>query len=214
MSSPISSPCLAISSRCVPVKTPQNVHIELEAIHHDQVDVDIEQGRSHIVPIPIYTDPISGPSKVNASPLLSPPLPFPKKKMKDNTDAKYEKFIEVLKSLNITIPFTDALTEMPAYAKFLKDILARKRSIPNANIECNSINLSNHCSALDKDMLPAKLCDPGRFTITIGLGNYRYKALVDLGASASLLPLSIWSKINIGDLRTGEHEALYGGWFL
>ncbi len=50
-------------------------------------------------------------------------------------------------------------------------------------------------------MLPEKLSDPGRFTITIGLGNYKYKALVDLGASASLLPLSIWSKINMGDLR-------------
>ena len=130
--------------------------------------------------------------------------------MKDNTNAKYEKFIEVLKGLNITIPFTDALTEMPAYSKFLKDILARKRTIPNSNIECNSIKLSNHCSTLNKDMLPEKLSDPGRFAITIGLGNYKYKALVDLGASASLLPLSIWSKINMGDLRPANMKLFVG----
>ena len=41
-------------------------------------------------------------------------LPFPRKK-KDDTEAKYEKFIKVLKGLNITIPFSDALSEMPAY---------------------------------------------------------------------------------------------------
>ncbi len=138
--------------------------------------------------------------KVIPIPVMSSKLPFPKKK-KDNTDAKYEKFIEVLKGLNITIPFTDALSEMPAYAKFLKEILAKKRLVPESILECNSLSLSTICSAMHKKNLPEKLCDPGRFAITIGLGNYNYKALVDLGASASLMPLSIWTKINMGDLR-------------
>jgi hypothetical protein len=109
--------------------------------------------------------------------------------------------VKVLKGLNINIPFTDALNEMPAYTKFLKDILAKKRSIPELVNDCNVLSLSNQCSALINNKLPEKLSDPGRFVITIGLGNYRYKALCDLGASTSLLPLSIWKDINMGDLQ-------------
>ena len=120
--------------------------------------------------------------------------------MKDQTNTKYERFVKVLKSLNLNIPFTEALSEMPAYTKFLKEILSRKRSIPETTDECFTMSLSNQCSALINNTLPEKLSDPGRFAITIGLGNYRYKALCDLGASASLLPLSIWTKINMGDL--------------
>ena len=105
----------------------------------------------------------------------------------------------MLKGLNITIPFSDALSEMPAYAKFLKEILARKRLVPDSILGCNSLSLPSICKAMHKN-LPEKLCDPGRFAITIGLGNYRYKALVDLGASASLMPLSIWTQTQMGDL--------------
>ena len=46
-----------------------------------------------------------------------------------------------------------------------------------------------------------KLNDPGRFAITIGLGSHKYKALCDLGASTSLIPLSIWKDINMGNLQ-------------
>ena len=63
---------------------------------------------------------------LHADPILS----FPKKKNKDSINVKYNKFVKVLKSLNVNISFTDALIEMSAYAKFLKYILAKKRSIP------------------------------------------------------------------------------------
>ena len=60
---------------------------------------------------------------------LSPsmiPLLFPTKKSKDLTDIKYKKFVKVLQGLNINIPFTDALREMPAYSRYLKEILSKK----------------------------------------------------------------------------------------
>ena len=59
--------------------------------------------------------------------------------------------------------------------------------------------MSHQCKAIQGN-LPEKLGDPGRFAITIGLGAFRYRDLCDLGASTSLLPLSIWSKINMGGL--------------
>ena len=89
---------------------------------------------------------------------------------------------------------------MPAYAKFLKEVLAKKLSISELFDDCNTMSLTNECSAI-KNNLPMKLNDPGRFAITIGLGNRRYKALCDLGASTSLLPLSIWKDNNMGNLQ-------------
>jgi hypothetical protein len=146
------------------------------------------------VPKQVQFDP-----KVTHIPEKSSKLPFPKKK-KDDTEAKYEKFIKVLKGLNITIPFSEALSEMPAYSKFLKEILAKKRLVPDSILGVNSLSLPSVCKAVH-GKLPEKLCDPGRFAITIGLGHHKYLALIDLGASASLMPLSIWKKILLGDLR-------------
>ncbi|KAI3463869.1 hypothetical protein Pfo_020532 [Paulownia fortunei] len=57
---------------------------------------------------------------------------------------------------------------MPNYAKFMKDVMSRKRRL---------------CSAILQKKLPQKLKDPGSFTIpcTIG-GSFFDKALCDLGA--------------------------------
>ena len=107
----------------------------------------------------------------------------------DSTESKFKRFVKILQGINISIPFAEALSEMPAYTKFLKDILSRKRSITELQDEVRSI------------ALPEKLGDPGRFAITIGIGNHKFKALCDLGASASLVPLSIWSKANMGPLE-------------
>ena len=67
----------------------------------------------------------------------TPPLPFQHKKSKDLVDTKYKKFMQLLRSLHNNIPFTDALSEMSAYAKYLKEVLAKKRSIPKLFDECN-----------------------------------------------------------------------------
>jgi len=35
----------------------------------------------------------------------------------------------MLKKLHVNVPFLDALSQMPLYAKFLKEILSKKRKI-------------------------------------------------------------------------------------
>ena len=55
-----------------------------------------------------------------------PPIPSPQRLAKAKFEAKFEKFLEVLKKLHITSPFLDAISEMPSYAKFLKDMLSNK----------------------------------------------------------------------------------------
>jgi len=48
---------------------------------------------------------------------------------KAKLDLQFGKFLEVLKKLFINIPFTDALSQMPSYAKFLKEMLSNKRNL-------------------------------------------------------------------------------------
>lgn len=53
-------------------------------------------------------------------PPYKPPIPYPQRLAKSKTEGQFRKFVELLKQLNITIPFTKAITQMPSYAKFLK----------------------------------------------------------------------------------------------
>ncbi|XP_020243263.1 uncharacterized protein LOC109821488 [Asparagus officinalis] len=87
---------------------------------------------------------------------------------------------------------------MPSYAKFLKEILSNKRRLE----EYETVALTQECSDIIKNKLPPKLKDPGSFSIPCTIGDMSInRALCDLGASVSLMPLSIFNKLQIGDLK-------------
>jgi hypothetical protein len=131
-------------------------------------------------------------------PPYRPPVPFPQRLAETRLNEQFFKFIEVMKQLHITIPFTEALTQMPTYAKFLKDILSNKRSLGGHE----TVKLTEQCSAILRSELPPKLEDPGKFSIpcTIGKATIR-RALCDLGASVSLMPRTIFERLGVGELR-------------
>ena len=96
------------------------------------------------------------------------------------------------------MPFTDVLAEMPSYAKFLKEILSKKRKIEDNE----TVALTAECSALIQNKLPPKLKDPGSFSIPCMIGDTSFdRALCDLGASVSLVPLSVCKKLGLGELK-------------
>ena len=128
-------------------------------------------------------------------PPFKPPLPFPQRKAMAQTEKQFGKFLDVLKKLYINIPFTDALQQMPLYVKFLKEILSKKRKFEG----CQQVSLNQDCSALVQNKLPPKLGDPGSFCVPIEIGKCTYNALCDLGASVSLIPLSICKKLDLGE---------------
>ncbi|XP_024984071.1 uncharacterized protein LOC112519998 [Cynara cardunculus var. scolymus] len=67
---------------------------------------------------------------------------------------------------------------MPSYAKFLKDILSKKKNLT----EYETVALTKGCSALLTNKIPPKLKDPGSFTIPCSIGGKEIgKALCDLG---------------------------------
>ncbi|CAJ2627735.1 unnamed protein product [Trifolium pratense] len=131
-------------------------------------------------------------------PPYKPPIPYPQRLVQTKNVGQFKKFVELLQKLNITIPFTEAITQMPSYAKFLKDILTKKKKIEDEEI----VMLTAECSAILQNDMPPKLKDPGSFSIPCVIGNYVIdRALCDLGASISLMPMSICEKLNLGELR-------------
>ena len=86
---------------------------------------------------------------------------------------------------------------MPIYAKFLKEILSKKRKIAEEGI----VNLTATCSAVIQQKLPAKMKDLGCFTIPCSIGKYEFKkALCDSGVSINLMPLSVVQRLSLGEL--------------
>ena len=106
--------------------------------------------------------------------------------------------MELFKQLRINIAFADVIEQMPAYAKFLKDIVTHKRKIE----DCSTITLSEVCSAIIQRKLPPKLKDPGSFTVPCAIGEFSFdKALCDLGASINLMPYSIFQRLGISEVK-------------
>ncbi|XP_070024913.1 uncharacterized protein [Nicotiana sylvestris] len=102
----------------------------------------------------------------------------------------------MMKSLAINVPLVESLEQMPGYAKFMKDLVTKKRFM-----DCKTIKMTHQVSAIVHSMAP-KLEDPGAFTIpcTIRSADYE-KALYDLGASINLMPYSMFKTLGIGQLR-------------
>ncbi|XP_049378134.1 uncharacterized protein LOC125842895 [Solanum stenotomum] len=101
-----------------------------------------------------------------------PPPPFPQRLKKKAEDGKFTRFITMLKQLSVNIPLVEALEQMPGYAKFMKDLITKKRA--------------------EKE-------DPGAFTIPCTIGSIKFaKALCDLGARTNLMPLAIYKKLGLG----------------
>ncbi|XP_061337547.1 uncharacterized protein LOC133284525, partial [Gastrolobium bilobum] len=99
--------------------------------------------------------------------------------------------------LHINVPLVEALEQIPSYAKFMKDVLSKKRRIE----EFATVALTEEsCKYLTK--IPPKLKDPGIFTILCTVGkNYLGRALCDLGSSVNLMPVSIFKQLDIGAAR-------------
>ncbi|XP_074304661.1 uncharacterized protein LOC141639428 [Silene latifolia] len=162
-----------------------------------EVEVEVEKSKEvEMVDPPKEDEPIPSKVKEPTPPLREyvEPIPFPQRHARPRLEKKYEKFIDILKSMNVTIPFLDMITEIPNYGKFLKELVTIKRKSEGVQ----SVNLSRECSAI----LTSKLEDPGSFSIPCSIQGVKIKrTLCDLGASVSLMPLSLFKKLHLEDLK-------------
>ncbi|CAL1361107.1 unnamed protein product [Linum trigynum] len=112
-------------------------------------------------------------------------------------DPNFKKFVNIFKQLQINIPLAEALEQMPTYAKFLRELLTKKRKW--ADLE--KVTLTSECSDVIQNKLPEKRDDPGSFTIPCVIGGTEFnKSLCDLGAGINLMPYSVYKKLGLGDV--------------
>ena len=124
---------------------------------------------------------------IKVIPMPRPPPPFHQRLVKKTEDGKYHRFITMLKQLYINIRLVEALEQMPGYAKFMKDVFTKKRSVTFEDSD-----KMQHCSAIATRSLVQKKEDPGAFTTLCTFGPLHFaKAICDLGARINLLPLYI-----------------------
>ena len=115
-----------------------------------------------------------------------------------SSGTQHSDILEVFKQVSINIPFLDAIKQVPAYAKFLKDLCSVKRK---TNVPKRAF-LTEQVSSILQQKVPAKYKDPGCPTIPCVIGNHEIdRALLDLGASVNLLPYSVYEKLGLGKLK-------------
>ena len=125
------------------------------------------------------------------------PVPFPQRLQQSKMDSWYARFLNIFKKLEINIPFSEVLAQMPQYEKFMKDVISKKRKLDEGGV----VSLSKNCSAIIQKNMPQKMQDPGSFTIPCTIGNFEFgKALRDSIASINLMPLSVVKRLSLGEL--------------
>ena len=96
----------------------------------------------------------------------------------------------MIKQLDVTIPFTNAIDMMLEYSKFLKNLITKKKSLKDYGV----VTLEEDCNAILEN--PKKLGDPSSFTIPISIVNLSLgRAFLDFGSSINLMPLFLLNKI-------------------
>ncbi|XP_022860319.1 uncharacterized protein LOC111380892 [Olea europaea var. sylvestris] len=119
--------------------------------------------------------------------------------LKKEFDEKFTKFLEVFKKIHINIPFAESLAQIPDYTKFLNNVMSKKKKLEEFEI----VKLTEECSAILQMKLPHKLKDLGRFNIQCNIGGITFdRAMCDLGASINLMPLSVFKKLGLGEVKS------------
>ena len=126
------------------------------------------------------------------------PPPFPQALRGKKKATQQAGILEVLRQVKVNIPLLDLINQVPAYAKFLKDLCTIKRGL---GIEKKAF-LTEHVNALIQSKYPVKYKDPGSPTIPVNIGgNCIKKAFLDLGASVNLMPHSVYLQLGLGELK-------------
>ena len=109
-----------------------------------------------------------------------------------------DKKLEVFKQVRINIPLLDAIKQILAYAKFLKDLCTFKRTtnVPKKDF------LAKQASSIISCPTPIKYKDPLCPTISCQIGDHHIEqASLDSGASFNLLSYSIYEELGLGELK-------------
>ncbi|XP_047159844.1 uncharacterized protein LOC124847252 [Vigna umbellata] len=146
---------------------------------------------------------VSSNSSSKTSSSYSPPPPYPNRLKPRNKKMEEldQEILNIFKKVEINIPLLDAVKQIPKYAKFLKEICTNRRRFRDNEV----VNLGRNVSSLIKKHIeiPRKCKDPGMFSVPCVIGNSKFdNAMLDLGASINVMPLSVFTSLSLGPLKT------------
>ncbi|XP_023751614.1 uncharacterized protein LOC111899972 [Lactuca sativa] len=125
------------------------------------------------------------------------PTTFPSRLRSTKSEWDDDKIMAMFRQVEINISLSDAITKIPRYAKFLKELFTSKKNLKGNE----TLKVGENVSAVLQKRLPKKSKDPGVFTIPCKMGNlFVPRALLDLRASINVLPYSSYKTIGIGPL--------------
>ncbi|XP_070040532.1 uncharacterized protein [Nicotiana tomentosiformis] len=93
-----------------------------------------------------------------------PALPFPQKLYREKLDKQLERFVSMLRKVNVNLPFTEVLSQITTYAKFLKEILTKKRKIEETSVVKLTEKLEKEIGEIRSVPISLQLAD--KITIT------------------------------------------------
>ena len=105
--------------------------------------------------------------------------------------------------MQINIPFLDAIQQVPAYGKFLKDLVTMKRK---TNVPKKAF-LTKQVSSIIQNKYPVKCKDPGSPTISCKIGgSSHWASFVRFGGKCE--PNAIFSLFiaRFGGVKTYNHD--------
>nr|GEY08052.1 hypothetical protein [Tanacetum cinerariifolium] len=137
----------------------------------------------------VTKDQVQTPSSQSTAP-IQPPV------AQSKTQTLISELV-VAPDMSFEISFTDALILMPKFSSTLKALIGNKEKLS----EMARTSMNEHCSVIILNKLPRKLGDPSKFIIPCEFsGMDECLALVDLGASINLMPLSVWEELSLLEL--------------
>src|ERR1044072_421761 len=98
----------------------------------------------------------------------------------------------MFRKLHVELPFSEVLEKMPQYAKFMKEILSKKRRLSEMD---EAVAMTEEASAIIQKKPLVKMKDPGKFMLPVEFEDQEESnGLIDLGASVNLMSLSMFER--------------------
>ncbi|GKA24458.1 reverse transcriptase domain-containing protein [Tanacetum coccineum] len=118
---------------------------------------------------PVKETPIPKPYK--------PEILYPQRLKKDKMEAKYGKFLDMIRAVRINVPLVDVLARMPNYGTFLNELVSNKHKLE----QISSAFLRDESSTMIRNKVPPKLGDLRSFLISCSFSKaFSCNALADL----------------------------------
>ncbi|XP_022860186.1 uncharacterized protein LOC111380781 [Olea europaea var. sylvestris] len=132
---------------------------------------------------------VKNPSRVHFPQALKSTLKFV---------GQHSEILEHLKQVKINLSLLHMISQVPTYAKVLKDFCTVKKK---HHVKKTTF-LTKHVSTVFEKNIPLKYKDPGCPTVSCIIGNHEIsQAFLDLGASVNIMPYDTYLLLRLGEMK-------------